>query len=53
MMLARDGIVRLNALGETRGGAARYPMLLRDFRTAVRLETAFWGGAMVVAADRV
>ncbi len=51
--LARDGIARLNALGETRGGEARFPMLLRDFRTAVRLETAFWGGAMAAGADRV
>lgn len=46
MALARDGIARLNALGGTRGGDGRFPMLLRDFRTAVRLETAFWDGSM-------
>ena len=51
--LARDGIARLNALGGTRGGEARFPMLLRDFRTAVRLETAFWGGAMAVGPGPV
>ena len=49
--LAQDGIARLNALGETRGGDKRFPMLLRDFRTAVRLETAFWDGSMRVDAD--
>ncbi len=53
MGLARDGIARLNALGGTRGGEARFPMLLRDFRTAVRLETAFWGGAMAVGSGPV
>ena len=44
--LAEAGIVRLNALSERRGGGARYAMLLRDFRTTVRLEAGFWSGAM-------
>lgn len=44
--LAAGGIERLNALGEARGGEARFAMLLRDFRMAVRLECAFWTGAM-------
>lgn len=44
--LAAAGIARLDALAEARGGEARFPMLLRDFRMAVRLECAFWTGAM-------
>lgn len=40
--LVGDGLARLEALGATRGAADRFPLLLRDFRTAVRLETAFW-----------
>ncbi len=44
--LAEAGIKRLNALSQRRGGEARYPMLLRDFRTTVRLEAGFWSGAM-------
>lgn len=45
--LAETGIARLNAMAEARGGDARFPILLRDFRTAVRLEASFWTGAMV------
>ncbi len=44
--LAEDGIVRLNAMAEARGGTTRFATLLRDFRTTVRLEAAFWTGAM-------
>jgi thiaminase/transcriptional activator TenA len=51
--LAGSGIARLNALGATRGGDVRFPLLLRDFRMAVRLECAFWSGAMAVGADAV
>jgi thiaminase/transcriptional activator TenA len=33
---------RLDRVWEARGSEARYPALLRDFRTAARLESAFW-----------
>jgi thiaminase/transcriptional activator TenA len=33
---------RLDMVWEARGSEARYPALLRDFRTAARLESAFW-----------
>lgn len=44
--LAEAGIARLNAMAEARGGDARFAVLLRDFRTTVRLEASFWTGAM-------
>ena len=46
LALAEAGIVRLNAMAEARGGDVRFAALLRDFRTTVRLEAAFWSGAM-------
>jgi thiaminase/transcriptional activator TenA len=33
----------LEELGERKGATARYPSLLRTFRTATRLEADFWG----------
>jgi thiaminase/transcriptional activator TenA len=36
-------IAALDELGERKGAAARYPSLLRTFRTATRLEADFWG----------
>ena len=40
--LASEGVARLDALAASHGAEARYPMLLRSFRTTVRLEAAFW-----------
>ena len=42
VQLAAEGIRRLDALALSHGADARYPMLLRSFRTTVRLEAAFW-----------
>jgi thiaminase/transcriptional activator TenA len=36
-------IETLEALGQGRGAEARYPSLLKTFRTATTLEAAFWG----------
>jgi thiaminase/transcriptional activator TenA len=36
-------IVALDELGERKGAAARYPSLLKTFRTATLLEADFWG----------
>lgn len=41
--LVEDGVRRLEAVGVACGAQARYPTLLREFTTAVWLETAFWG----------
>jgi len=38
----RQGLGRLEELWESHGGPGRYPMLLKQFREAVRLEAAFW-----------
>lgn len=40
--LVREGLSRLEALWQSLGGSARYPLLLQQFRQAVRLEAAFW-----------
>ena len=40
--LVSEGLAGLEALAQQYGGDARYPMLLDEFRTAVRLEAAFW-----------
>ncbi|WP_182356820.1 TenA family protein [Komagataeibacter europaeus] len=40
--LVEDGIRRLDEVGAACGAQARYPSLLREFTTAVRLETVFW-----------
>jgi thiaminase (transcriptional activator TenA) len=39
----RTAIKGLDALGQSRGAEARYPSLLKTFRTATLLEAAFWG----------
>ena len=40
--LVREGLESMEALAQQYGAAARYPTLLNEFRTAVRLEAAFW-----------
>ena len=42
VQLANEGVQRLDDLALSHGADARYPMLLRQFRTTVRLEAAFW-----------
>jgi len=50
--LVRVGLDRLEELSAAHGGEARYPMLLKQFREAVRLETAFWNaGRSALAAS--
>ena len=52
--LIREGLKRLETLSVTYGGAARYPMLLKQFREAVRLEAAFWNaGRSALIAKRM
>ncbi|MCX7384360.1 MAG: TenA family protein [Alphaproteobacteria bacterium] len=41
-----DAIARLDRIGASRGAEARYPALLETFRTATRLEAAFWDMAL-------
>ena len=49
--LVRAGLMQLEAVSETHGGAARYPLLLKQFRQAVQLEAAFWdAGRSALAA---
>jgi thiaminase/transcriptional activator TenA len=40
--LARGAAARLDALGESHGGAARFAVLSADFAKAARLEADFW-----------
>ena len=40
--LVREGLANLQSLSLQFGGEARFPMLLKQFRQAVRLEAAFW-----------
>ncbi len=40
--LARAAADRLDALGDSHGGQARFPTLARDFAEAARLEQRFW-----------
>jgi thiaminase (transcriptional activator TenA) len=40
--LAEAAAARIDALGESHGGAARFDRLARDFAEAARLEQAFW-----------
>lgn len=40
--LVREGLANLQSLAGQYGGQARFPMLLKQFREAVRLEAAFW-----------
>ncbi len=39
---AIEAMEALDRVWAARGAEARYPMLLRDFRTAAQLEAAFW-----------
>lgn len=40
--LVREGLERLETAADMYGGRARFPLLLTQFRQAVRLEAAFW-----------
>ena len=40
--LMREGLAQLESLAATHGATARYPMLLKQFRQSVQLETVFW-----------
>jgi len=40
--LVREGLERMEELSGSHGGAARFAVLLREFRQAVWLEAAFW-----------
>ena len=44
--LATNGVILLDSLSARRGGDSRFDILARDFHTAVRLERAFWDGAL-------
>ena len=51
--LVRAGLERLDELAARLGSEARYPLLLAQFREAVRFETAFWNaGRAALAAQR-
>ena len=50
--LVIEGLARLEELSASHGGAARYPMLLKQFRQAVRLEAAFWNAGRSALAAR-
>ncbi len=53
--LVREGVSRLEEVSRLYGGEARYPLLLAQFRQAVRLEAAFWdaGRSQLEAAATV
>jgi thiaminase/transcriptional activator TenA len=52
--LVREGLMRLEDVSQSHGGAARYPLLLRQFRQAVLLEAAFWdAGRSALAGNAV
>jgi thiaminase/transcriptional activator TenA len=40
--LLHEGLAQLESLAATHGATARYPLLLKQFRQSVQLETAFW-----------
>ncbi len=46
--LARAAAARLDALGDSHGGAARFASLARDFAEAARLEQRFWEQGLAV-----
>jgi len=49
--LVRKGLAQLEEVSHSHGGTARYPLLLKQFRQAVMLETAFWdAGRSALAA---
>ena len=52
IQLVREGLSRLEDLAETHGGYVRYPMLLKQFREAVRLETAFWNAGRTAMSSQ-
>ena len=47
--LAAGAAARLDALGRTHGGDARFAALAEGFRTAARLEAAFWAMGLAAA----
>jgi thiaminase (transcriptional activator TenA) len=47
--LARGAAARLDALGESHGGAARFASLARHFAEAARLEQRFWEQGLAVS----
>jgi thiaminase/transcriptional activator TenA len=52
--LVREGLGQLEEVSQSHGGAARYPLLLKQFRQAVMLETAFWdAGRTALGVGRV
>lgn len=44
--LVQEGLAHMEELARDYGGLARYQLLLRQFRQAVRLETAFWDAGL-------
>jgi thiaminase/transcriptional activator TenA len=50
--LVKEGLQRMEHLAQTHGGTSRFPLLLAQFRQAVRLEAAFWNaGRSALAAQ--
>lgn len=47
--VARDHIAQLDRLMDKRGGAGRFSSLAKSFRTATRLEAAFWQMGLALA----
>jgi thiaminase/transcriptional activator TenA len=48
--LAEEGLHRMQQLAQSHGAAARFPLLLREFRQAVLLESAFWDAGRTALA---
>ncbi len=46
----REGLTQLQTLADSHGATARYPMLLKQFRQSVQLETAFWNAGNRLAS---
>lgn len=51
--LVKEGLAQMEHLAQTHGGAARFPLLLTQFRQAVRLEAAFWNAGRTALATEV
>ena len=49
--LVREGLALLEEVSQSRGGTARYPLLLKQFRQAVMLEAAFWDAGRSALAN--
>ena len=47
--MARAAAARLDALGDSHGGEARFATLARDFRMAAQLESRFWQQGLDIA----